>query len=390
MQDIILRTTGPRGRAEWFRLAFAIVFVALVLFTQLFLALNARWGMPWEWDWREVADALALAWQNHPLRIEMFVFGAVVPLAIWLGPRALDQRLELGAQGIRFSTRLPDLAKTFQPDWQISWSELSRVSYGRRHPIAKKVPVTLVFHAGERRQEVSTLLPWRPEGTRASASGDGRFHLSAVGHLEKAFARSALVSALEERGVLIDPGGETYNADGLRKSKAGIALSTITIACIAYAVFEIAFLTDTYVSPPWFELGAFGFFAALASGVLSRGMELNLKEKTVLPVLVGLAVACAAYFGTLRLNLVLDGQQATLVEYRLDDKGFLRPEVSELPLIDIRRYSRVRRDMQSDTWYPVQIRKGGLGFYQFDISHLRQSVRLQNLPGMVIEPEKGE
>ncbi len=370
-----LCTTGPYSRRQKLNLLIAILVIILISFMQLFIFVDDELGMPWEWESSELVELVRAAALKTGFTIEMLVFILVAPFASWLGMRAMDQRLEIGRSGIRFSTHLPGFAKRFHPDWYIPWSEFNEVRYGRHHPMAKGVPLTLVFKSNKGEHKVDVRLPWRPEGEKFSRSAKRGFYLSERERLRESFSDNALVKALGEHGVEIESGSEAPIEDTLRKSKSGISIAVVTIGAFVYGIYELAVLHETWFSPPWYELAALAFIVGMTGWVISKRLKLNTSEKSVVPVLLGAAFAFAAYPGMLRVNILLDEEGLMEADYRLQADHTLVPIALATPPIDISRYDAIWRDMEVDAVYRVHVRKGGLGFYQFDIAELRAITR---------------
>src|SRR5690606_6894812 len=145
VETTVLRTTGPYSPQQKMYLVLAVLVVALVIFVQIFIVVHDKLGVPWEWEWSDLLELFRVATQKEGIASKLLAVALLSPIVGWLGMRAMDQRMEIGESGIRFATRLPGFAKRVHPDWYIPWEKFKKVRYGRHHPMARGVPLTLVF-----------------------------------------------------------------------------------------------------------------------------------------------------------------------------------------------------------------------------------------------------
>jgi hypothetical protein len=101
-------------------------------------------------------------------------------------------------------------------------------------------------------------------------------------------------------------------------------------------------------------------------------------EKTGLAMLIGMLVAAAMVPGALRINALTDTQGASTYDYYVTQSAngvVLRPVVDGMPVIDYFAKKKFWAGFGKNDTYSVQIRKGVLGFYQFNSSIIVDDIR---------------
>ena len=167
---------------------------------------------------------------------------------------------------------------------------------------------------------------------------------------------------------------------GQSSHPATIAVAGIFVLLVAYI------LVDPIVSREVFTEEPKRLFPALALiGVVAAALAVSLLLKSGVPrgeavvaaVLFGFAMGAAGYPTSLHLNRLLDSNGLKAYEYRViaQEPVVFEPITPGLPRIDYFALSPYWERFTSDMQIPVKLRKGGLGFWQFEIDDMVRDIR---------------
>jgi hypothetical protein len=175
--------------------------------------------------------------------------------------------------------------------------------------------------------------------------------------------------------------GKTEVFTSLEKNPHGRVAIGIVILLMLYAIIDFVAVPDSYIDEPFSLLPIFisaGIIGAILSGIWLYKSSLPLGEKTGLAFLIGMLVAVAMIPGALRINALTDTNGTTTYNYYVTqgtNSVVLKPIADGMPAIDYFSKNGFWEKFGPYDTFHVQIRKGVLGFYQFNSSVIVDDIR---------------
>ncbi len=174
--------------------------------------------------------------------------------------------------------------------------------------------------------------------------------------------------------------GKRLREDAFFRHPAGILVAVSIVGAFAYSVAETMLLSETYAAGfPWLKVGAIALLGASAGLLVVRKVPLPGREKVALPILLGVAAGFAAYPGLLRINMLTDDDGLRSEAFRQAEDLRLVPLKENLPVIRAPRYDHYWRTFETGRIHEIEIRKGGLGFYQYDRAPIETAMLLEEI-----------
>lgn len=149
-----------------------------------------------------------------------------------------------------------------------------------------------------------------------------------------------------------------------------------------YALLDLTLGPESYIDDPSSLLYIYisaGIFGRILSGAWLYKSTLAIAEKIGLAMLIGVLVAFAMVPGALRINALTDSNSANTYDYFVtqDKEGIiLHPVMEGMPSTDYFATNNFWGKFSKDDTYPVVIRRGSLGFYQFNSSVIVNDIHL--------------
>jgi len=356
-------------------LMLAFVIVALI---SIFPAVN--WA---DLPWGKLPDKLSRGFAASPEQIVILIF---IPAYLTFINRAKKyERLILSPEGIRYISPMPEFFKRWLPDWSLAWSEIKAIEL-RPSKLAggSATMATLALAHGTGERTICPLLWADPQTYIAPRKMVFTLSLSfsrpPVVSAEKDIPASEVMRYLRQYRPDIPVASKLNDSSqrpiDLEKDPHGKVGILLIFLLIAYAIIDLFIGPESYIDqPPHLFYFASGLLAALLAGIWLSRSKLHLAEKIGLALLIGMVTSVTMLPGTLRINALLNN--AEVHEYRVIRSGngiLLQPLDEGIPHIvyfaDNDYWARYGKD---DT-YPVKIRKGILGGYQFDVASITDEI----------------
>jgi hypothetical protein len=281
---------------------------------------------------------------------------------------------------------LPQLLKRFKPDWSLSWNDIRKVVLGSPNVNMKNQEFVLLtlFTATGKQQ----IFPnrWVDANNYTHPAFRLRFTLSSPSRDE--VLASAMSSTVMRYVSGNFPGipfernsGSVQNQTSLENDTHGKKSLVIVTLLIAYSIIDFVAGPDAYIDKPSSLLHIFipaGIGAAVLSGIWLYRSALPVAETIGLSVLIGVLVAVAMVPGALRINALTAPGGGARYDYRVMpgmDSVVLRPVTEGAPSINYFSKNSFWSKFGADDTYSVLVRKGALGFYQFDASVILEDMR---------------
>ena len=164
--------------------------------------------------------------------------------------------------------------------------------------------------------------------------------------------------------------------------KHRVALVFVILFFIFLSYFLIdnfLILQEEYISQPHqaiFVIG--GLLALISSYLLMERKKVPRGGKKVLAMLFCLATVGALYPGLLRINQLTDSQGLQVYRYVFSETYLLLPEDKSMPRLALatnQDHKAYWSQYKAGDHYDIAIRKGGLGFYQIDMSPIIANIQ---------------
>ena len=312
-----------------------------------------------------------------------FAFGQIPYLA-----RAQKlERLTLSPDGIQYTSPLPALLKQFKPDWFLAWSQVNKAELGALSGrLIDTALVQLTLSSSSEKQRISPAV-WVDAENYKRPVFRFKFTFTASKQTHDDILKSVMASDVIQYisknvpQLTIDSAlNKTEVFTSLEKNPQGrIAIGIISLLMV-YAFLDFILGPESYIDEPSTLLYIYvsaGIIGAILSGAWLYKSTLVIGEKIGLAMLMGLVVAFAMLPGALRINALTDSKSANTYEYFVTqdkDGVILRPVVDGMPNIDYFAKNKFWGKFGKNETYPVQIHKGVLGFYQFNVSAILDDI----------------
>ena len=277
--------------------------------------------------------------------------------------------------------------RRIRPDWQYTWHEIDRVVVkGLRRRLNPQMSSLQIYSADEVRK--FSPFYWRVLPIKKIVFNRGAFR-NLRGWSEQAFSDEILKYPLAKllKARLAEKFSFNFRNKGvvsggfaLETSRHAIGIMILVFALIGYSVADYLFYPEAYAESPWKLFPAF-FGAALVVLVAAyyylKDKGIPLAETIGLTCLLGCVAGLAMPMFALRINALTDERGLYLHYYQVvikSDEVLLMPNSNELPVIDHFSYGAYWEQLGDGFKYGVMVRKGGLGFVQFDQGPIRDDM----------------
>ena len=306
-----------------------------------------------------------------------FVFLPVILIPLLFVARRM--RIIVNDAGIRFNSGLARSLRFLAPDWSVGWHELEAVSWQLASSQYIASRLTLQTMRGKYR-----ISPWQ---WVEAGTGTGRY-LPKMKYTKEeagsALRRTVLVewvrrkysgyrddSYYQARAPAVDLG-----FDGADVTPLTFMIAAVFVALVCSFIIEIYFAASEFYAgdPPWLLivlsmlLGSFLVLRAL------RHFEPERKNSALYALLFGLGVGLAAYPFLVRINAWTDNDGLHEFDYRLGTDYVWHAVLPGTP--DLEMYlsgSHWWRQFVPGDSYTFALRKGGLGFWQINMTPVYES-----------------
>ena len=301
-----------------------------------------------------------------------FLFGQ-----IWYLNRARKlERLTLSPEGIQYTSPLPYSLKRLRPDWSLSWEQVEKAELGMNGMLYNPEFVLLTFMYGTKKRRIFPTRWVDPENySQPIFRFKFTFKAPARDEMLKSVMATEVVRYISKNIPTVTVAASLASitvSNSLEKNPHGRIAMGIIFLLIVYAIIDFIIGPESYIDAPS-SLAYIYIFAGIIGAALSAiwlyKSTLAAAEKGGLAILIGVVVSAAMLPGALRINAFTDKNGLVAYNYFVTQSKHsvvLRPVVDEMPVIDYFAKNKFWESFGKDDTYPVMIRKGGLGFYQFD------------------------
>jgi hypothetical protein len=171
------------------------------------------------------------------------------------------------------------------------------------------------------------------------------------------------------------------SAFAIEKHRSTLLFVILFFMLTAYFLIDHFFvLQEQYISRPYhaiFVIG--GLLALLPSYLLMERAQVPRTEKTVIALLFCLATVGALYPGLRRINQLTDTQGLHVYNYVFSETRLLLPDDKALPRLALAsnpHHKAYWLQFKPGDRYAIALRKGGLGFYQINMSPIMENIQL--------------
>jgi hypothetical protein len=370
-------------------------FAALVAF--IILDANRQAGAGWldtaaklwvKVGWDDVAAAARHSWAL--LLQSVILLGTVL-----LMDRARRlERLVLSPDGIRYVSPFPDVLKRFVPDWSLSWNQVQAVELGFAvgHPRRRTSPnVMLMSFVGPReRRRIAPILWVDPDNYAAPKILRQAFRIrlrpEPPADMKKLAAECEVLRYLAAKQPQIRTiwnAAPVATMTSLEKNPhARIVLAMLALLFV-YTLIDLVMGPESYIDDPHQFTGLYvgaGIAAGVLGGLWLSRSALKRVEQYGLAILLGAVAGFAMIPGALRINEFIGGNPLVSYDCRIirdNDAIILQPLAPGIPPIKYFANNPYWAKFGKGAVYPVRIRKGILGFYQFDSDVITERMRLE-------------
>lgn len=362
-------------------LMFLTISLAIVMLVAVLLAVIILPDIPKEQlSLKLLAKLSTVDWTRAFFKHFDLVAGIGVLIGyIWYLNRARKlERLTLSPEGIQYTSPLPQSLKRLRPDWSLSWQQVEKTELGMNGKIQNPEFVLLTFMYGTKKRRV---FPTRWVNPASYSAPTLRFNFTFKIPARDDILKSALATEIVRyisRNVptitVVANLTQTEAITSLEKNPHGRIAMGIIFLLILYAVIDFVIGSESYIDEPSTLMHLYiaaGIIGTILSAIGLYKSTLAAAEKGGLAILIGVVVSAAMLPGALRINALTDSNGLVAYDYyvKQDQRSVvLQPVVAGMPSIDYFAANKFWGKFGKDDTYPVQIRKGGLGFYQFNSS----------------------
>ena len=380
------------GRKKTLILAMVAAMLILISFTWMM-------GQEVNFDWNTLIQKLTTNMQEQPARLALPILpliGSILAFFYMISARK-HERLILDNTGIRYISPLPAIIRDLNPGWSLRWDLVREASI--EMPKLGRGPnlVNLRLRSSRNTYNIKPFI-WADPNTYKGPSTYQEVLKQAYGvnkpdiaTIKKTIYESPLIQFISARNPQIKI-TDNFNINGNAKGNAiDFDLVKNTHSRNAIALVSVLFgyaLIDFLIGPEDYPSRSFNLIQYLTIGGILIGIisGIWLSRNKIPPVicavlagLIGITFSMALYPGALRINMMTDSVGLQDHEYYVQfglHTVKLKPSEPDLPEIDTFDVDPYWTQFEEGHVYTVKIRKGGLGFYQFDSSRITDDIRL--------------
>ncbi len=339
-------------------------------------------------DWHDAVSAIR---QGGAPLVQL---GIVLVLILLMGRAKRLERLILSPDGIRYVSPLPHFFKRFLPDWSLAWSQVQAVELGFPagvRPQRRTSPnvVLMSFVGPKERRRIAPMLWVDPENYTAPKILREAFRIRLRAEpgvdIMKVISECEVLRYLAAKQPRIKANWKATPIETMtsleKNPHARIAMAILALLLL-YTFIDLGMGPESYIDDPRQLAGLYvvtGITAAVLSCIGLSRSTLKSGEIYGLAVLLGAVAGFAMIPGALRINQYVGDNPLVTYDCRVirdKDAIILQPLAPGIPPIRYFADNEYWVKFKKDDVYPVRIRKGILGFYQFDSSTIAE--RIQN------------
>lgn len=319
------------------------------------------------------------------------MLGYLIFLPVYQRQASKTERLILSAQGIRYISPLSGLLKRFKPDWSLAWSQVSKIEIVIMSPLVRNPDlIGLTLTAGLNKHKIIPVRWINPENYARPGLRAGfqffklKSHAEDIDDIKRAVKATEAARYIAENVniPIIDAQlNKITTPESLEQDPYGRVAAFLVILLLGYAIIDIMLGPESYVNDPLDNLKLYvaaGIIGTILSGLWISRSELSTGTKAGLALFIGIMIGVAMVPGALRINTALDKNASATHGYRViqgDDGVVLQPLEPGWPEINYFAKDKYWEKFGKDDVYPVQVRKGALGFYQFNSAAIVKDIK---------------
>jgi hypothetical protein len=301
-----------------------------------------------------------------------FVLSPVILIPLLFIARRM--RIIINESGIQFKSGFTNGMKLLVPDWSFRWDELQDTSW--RLVPGQYIASRLLFHT---KRKVYRISPWHWVVADARVE---RYFPKREYSKEQAgsvMRRTAVVEWVRRKfpGYRDDsfyqarPSTINMDFDGADVTPLTAIVAVIFVALVFTFIIEIYFTANEFYADfvPYQLIGLSALFGFLIVHLVLRHFEPERKNSALYALLFSLGIGLAAYPLLARVNTWTDTTGLQDYEYRLGTDYIWHSREPGAPDLDMYLSgSRWWSQFHPGDSYTFELRKGGLGFWQVNMS----------------------
>ena len=308
-----------------------------------------------------------------------FVLSPVILIPLLFIARRM--RVIINESGVHFKSGLTNGMKLLAPDWSFRWDELQNTSW--KLAPGQYIASRLIFHT---EQETYRISPWHwvVAGARVDRyfpkrkyskeqAGSVMRRTAVIEWVRKKFPGYRDDSFYQARQSAIN-----LDFDGSDVTPLTATVAVIFVALVFSFVMEIYFTANEFYADfvPYQLICLSALLGFLIVHITLRNFEPERNNSALYALLFALGIGLAAYPLLARVNAWTDTAGLHGYEYRLDTDYVWRSTEPGAPDLDMYLSgSRWWRQFHPGDSYTFELRKGGLGFWQVNMSPVYKAQR---------------
>jgi hypothetical protein len=308
-----------------------------------------------------------------------FVLSPIILIPLLFIARRM--RVIINESGIQFKSGLTNGMKLLVPDWSFRWNELQDTSW--KLVPGQYIASRLLFHTQQKTYRIS---PWH--WVVAGARVDRYFP-------KRRYSKEQAGSVMRRTAVLewVRKKFPGYRDDSFYQARqsainldfdGGDVTPLTAIVAVIFVALVFTFIIEIYFSAnefyadyvPYQLIGLSALFGFLIVHLALRHFEPERKNSALYALLFALGIGLAAYPLLARVNAWTDTAGLQGYEYRLDTDYVWRATEPGTPDLDMYLSgSRWWREFHPGDSYTFELRRGGLGFWQVNMSPVYKAQR---------------
>ena len=300
-----------------------------------------------------------------------FVLSPVILIPLLFIARRM--RVIINESGVHFKSGLRNGMKLLVPDWSFRWDELQDTSW--KLVPGQYIASRLLFHTKRKTYRIS---PWHwvVAGARVDRYFPKRYSKEQAGSIMR---RTAVVEWVRKK--FPDYRDDSFyharqpairlDFDGGDVTPLTAIIAVIFVSLVFVFIIELYFTANEFYADfvPYQLIGLSALLGYLIVHLTLRHFEPERKNSALYALLFALGIGLAAYPLLARVNAWTDTAGLQGYEYRLDTDYVWRSSEPGAPDLDMYLSgSRWWRQFHPDDSYTFKLRKGGLGFWQVNMS----------------------
>lgn len=384
--QLVLHKLSSYYSKRWEKIISFFILLLLIIFVVVLINISPEQLSQWTADiWQRWLSHFWEKSKDDP----MFLFHLVSSLLSVLGLVYLylshqRERILLTPFGIHYQSALPSFLQWMKPDWFMRWSQIKTAYFKPAILQIKPGPLsmTLVLETTSFQRKIVPCFWFELNDLEEIRSSLLKWYSLAPPQMKYILPHCPIIKYLTQMGIEINMEPvekelKTQQNFTLESNPSSLTAVILFFVFLGYAILDIFINQENYVDTPFYNvyIGS-GILMAVFTMIWLIRAKVPKLESIIVALLLGGSFGWALYPGLLRINQLTDTKGLQTYQYVLQkDSSLQAKDDSTLPRLYFQRDLDYWLHFERGTIHEIELRKGGLDFYQINMAPIYADMR---------------